>query len=95
MTSVDGRSASPCVSTAPSRPTAAGRQRKRGGEEKCVYTDGKLPGGSSGRGSQPALCLPAPASCSEREKAQDPISAQHNCGAAERVEKMGTGAAAP
>ncbi|MED6235532.1 hypothetical protein ATANTOWER_028447, partial [Ataeniobius toweri] len=31
-----------------------------------------------GRGSQPALRLPAPTSCSEREKAQDPISVQHN-----------------
>lgn len=76
MMSVYGLSVSPCVPTQ-SRPTA-GRQRRKGGEEKCVYTDGKLPGESSGRGSQPALCLPAPTSCSEREKAQDPISVQHN-----------------
>lgn len=47
-------------------------------EEKCVYTDGRAPGESSGRGSEPALCLPAPTSCSEREKAQDPISVPHN-----------------
>lgn len=43
-----GVSASPCVPTQ-YRPTAD-RQRassvERGGEEKCVYTDGKLPGES-------------------------------------------------
>lgn len=68
------------VRPTPRRPAAAaaGRQRRRGGREKCVYTDGKLPGESSGRGSQPALCLRAPTSCSEKEKAQDPISVQHN-----------------